>query len=549
MASRRLPLCVLAVILVGGSYTRVANLGDRLFGVDELDHYYVAQSLESGDGPLLPSGRAYTRGIDYSRFVQLAARFERKPERAARLPSATLGILGLIVFSAIAWSIGGPWVAVWSSLLLAIFPEAVEQARQARFYTYQLLFGLVAFYAGWMALRRTAAREPPTRAEIRSTWAWSIIVFGALAWAMRIHVTTVSIVAGLMTCLAIAAIADIAARGWKSWSRSVPVQISVAGAVAGIVYLLANPAGVSDLLAKSQSVPYWASGGWGSLYYYYGLVEALPLVVSLSPLIFLVVALRNVRLAAYLAIWFGVPVLLHSVAFPWKGERFVLLAMPALLLATAIAATRGAETLWRLLHNAVCRLGFKASHARWSATAAVVLVSVAAIITTPAFNLARKAPSKRRSPQWPEVANILNERRDLRDVPLGSTVPIQALYYWGHVDFGVERNLLEDCCRNPWERDENGNQAGFRWRAMGSPGRYTGVPILTTPEGIRGWFPEANSVLIGVDSIRWEWGGIDSTLRSVLAADANELCGARCGPLMLFHWRFPGGARGTKGGD
>jgi hypothetical protein len=537
-----LPGAVLVLVLLLGGYVRLANLDGTAFTSDELNHYYASQGLERGEGPVLPSGEEFLRGTDFTHLVGFSLRFGDSPERAVRLPSAIIGVGNLIAFAVIAWLIGGPWVAVWSTLVFAIYPEAVIQSRHGRFYTYQALLGLLAFYAGWMALRGAGRRETPDGKAVRISWLWALGAIVALALATRVQIVTLVIAAGWGTGVFVAAAADVWVHGWRAWRNSVPIQCAAIILVGIAVTLLLNPELAAKVQRQAQMVAWWARARAGMpspLFYYYGLAEDLPVALSFAPLVFLVVALRDMRLAVFLTTWFGVPLLLHSFVFAWKGDRFIQLAMPAFLLAIGIAAARGAGALHRATCESVSRSPRAARYAPQLASTAVVLVALALVTTTPAFNAARRAPWLG-GPRWSAVSAIVGERPDLRGIPLGASVTTAGLYYWGRVDFGVAKGLLEWFGEpdpndpNVAELDPNGSW----WAPMGTPDYYAGVPVLTTPQAIRHRFEGAGSVLIGIDRNRWTYGNIEPSLQQTLSREAEELCGTRCGQLMLFHWRF-----------
>ena len=533
-----LAVTVLALVLFAGSYIRVVNLGDRDFGDDELFQFYVAESLERGEGPRLPSGQEYLRGIDVSRLVQLSVRHFGPTHVGVRLPSTIFGILGLFLFAGILWAFGGPWVAVWGSLLLAIDPEALIQSRELRFYTYQMIFGLIALYSGWRALRPAGAREAPERATVVQQWVWTGITILALLLAARIQLVSLSVAAGWGVCVAIAAAADVLARGWGSWRRSVPLQLVAIGLVGVALVLLVRPELVAEGIARSQTVPRWAiyGGHLDRLDYYYWLEGRFPVLLSLLPLIFVVATLRNPRLGIYLATWFAVPMLLHSLAFPWKGQRFVLLAMPALFAAAAIAAAWGSAALYKLVRRTAARWRLPSSVRKPVAYGTVAAVSLGLIITTPAFHQMRKTVRPSTSPansQWTRTAEILRSRPELAKVPIGTAYALHGLYYWDRLDFVVRINGLE---RSTY-RTADGKWV-IEYNPMGSPEYKAGRPVLTTPEAIRERFADAGSVLIAFSAGSVEAKNIEPSLYQVLENEAEDLCRGRCGRTKLYHWKF-----------
>lgn len=538
-ASRRwLPITLLALAIAGGTYLRFAELGTVGFGPDELNHYFVAQSLEQGEGPRLPSGAIYTRGIDVSRLVGLSVKLFGPSEFAVRLPTAVFGVLNLLIFAGVLWALGGPWVAVWGTVLLAIYPQAVSQSRILRFYTYQLNFGLIALLAGWYSVRGFGSRTLPEPREVRRQWLWAGVTMLALLLATRIQVVTLSVAVGWATVVAIAAACDLYAKGWRNWRRSVPMQLAALGVATAVLAIGALPTLLTTLLENSRYVPLWvvAAGSGHPLTYYYALSERFPLLVSLSPLVFILLAIRQPRLSLYLAIWFAVPVLLHSFVFTWKGERFILLAVPALFTATAFVAAWGASVLYREVRAAIAAWPPMARFAGSAAVLAVAIVSLSAIVTTPAFNMARKMVHDNgpAGAGWKQASAILESRPDLAALPIGSSSPLQPLYYVGRLDFYT--NLTDDVI----ESESTDPAVWLKAAYDGQPPleRKSGAPVLPTAELITKYFADRGGVVIVVDTTYVISNVLDRALVARLESDADELCRGKCGGVKLFVWTF-----------
>lgn len=519
-AHSRIAVLLLLVVIVGGSWIRLVRLGENHFRGDELRHYFVSESLDRGEGPLLPSGERYVRGLDVSRLIGVFSRHVEDPELAARLPGALFGILNLVLFGAIAWAIGGPWAAVFATLLLAIYPEAVGQSRRVRFYTYQLNFGLIALFAGWKALQWTGRPEPPRPVEVRRSWLWLGVAAIAFGLAARVQIVTLSVAVGFGVCLAIAALVNATRRGMAKWRTNVPLQATVAALVLGLVAVALLPEFVRTVAWHAFSVPTWVTQSQSPLTYYWTLAGAFPLVVSLAPLCFLATARRQPALAVYLLIWFGLPFVMHSLVLPFKGDRFLLLAQPALFLATGIAA---AEGLGMLASAIRAGLG-NTFDQRWrerAAAAGCAIVALTAVATTPAFNAARGIPDSSSTAadreNWTATAAVLAGQPDLDRLKLGSSDEFAPLFYWKRLDF----------------HSASGGEVDLQ--AI-SPA--TGVPRLLTPSDIRRSWGEGATVVIALDSARLVFGVVDRELHATLQREATELCRGRCGSLLLYRWEI-----------
>lgn len=541
----RTALVVLCLVLVFGAVGRLSGLGDEDLWIDEFYHVFSAQSLERGDGPRLPSGELYTRGIDISRLVRVSQRYVADPEAAARLPSAVFGILGLVLFAAIAWRLAGAWSAVWSVLLLATFPVALQESRNTRFYTEQLLYGLLAMYAGWRALERTGLgqEESPRDAPAPSSrWAWVTLALVSFLLATRIQPTTLSVVAGWGTVVAVFAAADVRRIGAGALRHSVPLQLTVLGIAALIAVLLVRPSLYRTLLGAATEVPAWARGEFSPKAYYWMLAEAVPLVLSLMPVIFLAVAKRNGALATYLFAWFAVPLALHSFVFRFQADRYVLLALPALFLSAGIAAADACGALHGAVAEAVQRVRAPSSPlaARYAAAGAVALTGLTAIVTTPAFVRARKVMAGEvqvhAGTDWRRALKVLQAIPGADTLPWGASHPLAPKFYWGRVDFAIAYGLLERPVGGP---DSAGPRA-IRAHPQGSRDFYVGVPVLSTVAALRDHFGPGRDVILAVDtSVEAKASFSDFARELRRKGAAQELCAGRCGSIRMYRWTLP----------
>jgi hypothetical protein len=525
----RLALAALGLVVAWGCYIRLADLGRNTMATDEMNHYFVGQALERHEGPVLPSGAEYTRGLEYSKLVAATLPRVDNEEVAVRLPAALFGVASLILFAAVSWALGGPWAAVLATLLLAIYPEGVRLSRFGRFYAMQLLAGLIAMYAGWRLVRDPLEVNETSRGRLWRDWGWAALAAVAFAYAARVQVTTLSVVAGFACFVALVGIRDLVRLKGAAWKRSVPWQLTVAGVVGVVVMAIVRNGVLEDLLWRARAVPMWArmstEGNASVTAYYRAFSAQFPLVISLLPLVFIVAIVRRPRTGWFLTAWFGIPLALHSLFLEWRSERFVLLAVPGLLIAAGIAGAAGAEALAGYLARRTGRPLLAGL-----ITAGIVL---AAVVTQPAFNAARRQHSGRVSNGWLESRRLMAADSSLGKLPLGSAMPLAALHYWGRLDFTIQPALLETWTRDPESHDPD---RPYRFNPMGSPDVYSGRPILATPEAIRERFRGEGAVLIGIDEKYITYHNIDSSLVRVLDAEGTELCRRKCGSMRLYRW-------------
>lgn len=535
-ATRRLPLfCIVLAIVIGG-WGRLSHLGDRELWTDELNHYFVARSIAAGEGPKLPSGETYRRGLAISRTVALTQSRVRDPELAARLPSAVFGIVNLILIAVIAWVLAGPWAAVWATILLAIYPEAVGQSRTGRFYTYQLNFGLVAMAAGWYATREVAGRATNEVRQQIAQWGWMALAALALFLGYRVQPTTLPVIVAVTMWVAIIGLLDWRRDGRVAFLRSVPLQ-ATALLMAGATMLLVS-GHLSPLLeqwwSRARTTATWVGADSGSRKYYLGkLSERIPWVMTLFPLFALIAWRRAPRLTLYLLTWFVVPLLVHSLVLVWKGERYFLLPLPPLFIVAGMGTAYALGLFAKAARHFLAERGWPMATAVTSGL--VAAVALWGIVTLPGFAQMRhfrsEAPD---STPWRVSGEILRQSPELAGIPWGSMDPLVSLHFWGRADFGIQPGLL-DYAVTPAAR-----HATLRFPPAKDSlphDYYAGVPLVTSPAAIQQAYGQYGAVIVGLYP---EWSNfVASDLAQTLAREGRELCQLRCPDgFRLYLWRF-----------
>lgn len=537
VSEQRLALLTLAAILALGCAIRFVGLASAPLHNNELNHYYVARSLRSGGLPLLPSGEWYGRGLEFSRIVALGLGTLRPAELAVRLPAAVFGCLALLMFAIIAWRMARPYAALYATMLFAIFPPFVEVSRFGRFYTLQLLVGLVAMFAGWQALRDRPVKKRD-KWRLAREWGWMLLAGIALAFAARLQVVTLSIVLGLAAATGVRSVAHVRATGWRVLAGSMPVQVLLLSILGAVVTLLIVPDLPEQLAIRMRSVPVWArSGGENVPSYFVFLLGSLPVLAVGGGAALFWMFRRYGAMGMFLALWFLVPFVVHS-QLPWRAGRFILLAVPALILAVAIAGADLLGAFVRAVREGLARLRLSPATAGAISSLAAVILAIAAITPIPGVRIAGWLRNDE-SAGWRESLEIVRSLPGVASIPLGHSLPLPALHYWGGLDFTINETLREQWLSREEKRNVLGvdEPDGYAWLPMGAPDMYTGHPVLSTVDAIRSKFAATGQVLIGLHSDA-PLLGIDAQLRQTLRAEATELCKGRCGPMLLYHWTF-----------
>jgi hypothetical protein len=528
---------LVGLIILFGTWLRVVDLGEANFHGDELDLVYAAESLAQGDPPLLPSGSLYERALDFTRVVKLSITSLGTSEATARLPAAAFGAASLVLITVLAWVTAGPWAAVWACLLLAVYPEALKESRRTRFYSYQLFYVLLGLIFGWYVLRDALSgkRSPDRGLKADLTWKWLALGGLALAFllATRVQLTTLSVVTAWIVCCGLIGISDLRTLGRRAWKTSVPLQLATLAVAAGVAVIIARPGLIQSLWRESQHVPLWAGSEPGSVKaYYWHLLDVYPVLSFIAPVAFLFVAARNRVLALFLFVWFAVPLGLHTFVFAWKGPRFIIAAMPAMLIALAILAA----SICGALYRAVKRTGRLEAHARLrvvTASLAVAVFAAGITLSSRSFRRSVEIPPSYQPLDWVAAQGIMDSLRIGLSVPKGTSMSLPALYYWREVDFTVGTDSVATL--EPWPGDSiSGSDPAPIHRES-----YGGLPILAEPEQIWEAYAPTDTIVIAVDIGKWQDDNIAAALKTALEEEAVEMCRGRCLDLRLYVWSRP----------
>ncbi len=544
-STRGLALAVTILIIVLASWGRLVDLGGAPFWTDELNHHYAAQSMAAGRGPVLPSGEQYTRGIVITQMIAWTQTWVVDAEAAARLPSALFGIVALVLMAVAGWVIGGPWVAVWATALLAIYPEAVYQSRTARFYTFQLCLGIVGLFSIWKATCATHIGAASTR-RLSAQWGWLAVAGLSFAVATHVQATTLSVLVATGVWLALAASAAVWRLGKAALRTDASVQLVVGGAVILLLVAILGDTRslLIDLWKQSQWVASWTEAG-DSRFYLWSLAGHLPWVAALLPVMVIAVLVRAPSTGLLLVCWYVVPFALHSFVLPWKGERYFLLPLPALFLLTGLAATWALGALRDSM--AAVRPARGLPPVLMSAFTAGVIGAVAlwSIAMLPAFTKFRQRFTSVALPSdWKAAAVVLAARPGSDSLPIGSADALMALHFVGRVDFGVQPGLLDFVV----PATASHPQPRFAPISDDAPRDfYTAVPVLVSADAIRTAYARFGAVIVLADPHFPRM--MDASLRDVLQRDAEDLCHGKCDGVRPYLWRFaPVATRPLPGG-
>jgi hypothetical protein len=461
-----------------------------------------------------------------------------RPESAARLPSAIIGACSVALFAAIVWLLAGPWAALAASFMFAFYPEAIRQSRTAGLYSAQLLLGVVALGAGWLATSRASPHLSSAPLDLVRRWAWVAIALAAFLGAGLAHLSAGLVLAAYGVWMLLLAAAALWISGRSTIASNLAVQVVIVGIAAGVLLLIVKPELFALIRDKIGAVPppaldHAAVHGSGRGFHVFALSAQFAWVMSLLPLLVLLVLRQYPWLTLYLTLWFVIPLVANSLFIARKEERLLLFAAPALFVLAGLALNEARQGVARVINL----------HAReWLATYrsavrlgdSVVWFLVAfALLTLPALGIAMRIPQSAGSnatSDWIALRRVFEESQGGADIPLGSVEPFAALLYLGRSDFavGAQSGAL------PTEIGSKLPAGRFRLAADTLPREsLSGAVLARTLPQLQGAFASAEDVHLVVSSRALSERVVDSSIRSALDG-ASELCRDRCGELRLF---------------
>ena len=344
-SSRSVYLGAGAVLLVFGAALRLYQWPEQVLLDDE---WHAVHQLLTGKTPgelFLSIGHA-DYSIPLGMLYWLQAEWFGLNEWAMRWPMLLAGLATLFLLPAYAWQRYAPRVAVMFAALLAVSPLLLIYSATARPYALTLLLSLLGIYGFYRFLN---APDQPI--------AWALVYVGCCALGTWLH----AIVGPLLFApLLLETVRGLAGRRGVALRAIVYLGAPAAVLTAALMLppMLAEPAGLA-LKAGASDI------GWATLNGVFYAWLGTPSTVCVLALLALAgaglpVMLRADRLAQSVLLGLALTVLAilllrpASVHHPLTFGRYLLAAVPLLLLAAAV----GAE---RLLRKGAWRKGLAAA--------------------------------------------------------------------------------------------------------------------------------------------------------------------------------------------
>jgi hypothetical protein len=464
--------------IIGGGIVFLIALAVRLVGItqdgagDELYNVLAARQYLLDGTFSINGGQPYTRAGEFTWLAAQVMHLFGQSLAAARLPAVLAGALTALVLFLWLHREGHTLAGCVAGLMLAFEPENVILSDQCRFYTIQqllLVLGGIGVY--------TLLTRPPGATSRAAAIALASLV--AFVLATRLQIITLAPIAGMAVFALVAG--SVALRGRSRDERRrrwlvlglgvVAVILGVVLAWSGVVARVERLVAYADLWAASKRYSYG--------YYHWLLLANYAAFWSIFPIVLLLAATANLRLAGFAGAVFGVGLALHSMV-AWKDERYINHLMPFFAVLVGLAVGQAVPLLARSAAKLAAEW-WPAARGRGRAEAIGIAVVVLALgfglIANQAYY--RTAEMLRRDPRlthpgmgtgsisWSNAAGRLAPLADSVEVVV-ATDDSKSLYYLGRLDYVLSLDHLQH---------EDGDRDFVIDRKVASP-------VIASPEAV-----------------------------------------------------------------
>ena len=436
---------VVVAAMVAALALGLYNLGGPSLWHDEAVQVYVAKSLLSTGRPLLPSGHVHPVAPVYNAIMAAFIAAFGDAERVVRLPSVLFATLNVALTFLLVRPLLGRAAAVLAAVALAISPWSVAWSREARFYTTQQTFYLLALLSAW---RMIESRER------RRAAAWAACAVSAYLLGVGTSLHSVLFLAPVAAYGALMAAYE--RRPISRWSAYAAAAAAI-GVATMAVYWLTLPKADSDAIFTSAGLGLQMRGSETPVLYYVNwLRENLGMgffILALAGTVLL--PLRERRRGAYAALAFWAPVLALTFLLGYRRHRFMFFAYPMYVAAFSYAILLGAgwiaATVGRI--RRIGRIGLMLIPGIVALFGArTALSGVLLLRDTLRTSAGADITLATRHPQWRAPCQYVKDHLQT-DVAVVTCTWVTTLYYVGRVDnWYPSRHFLPES----WETGNDG---------------------------------------------------------------------------------------------
>lgn len=419
---------MLIVLLAGGSYLRIANIGKYSFWTDEFFAVYAAKSYMSENSFYVPyeGEHPYRKLVVYITGYMFKAFGES--EASARMPFAIANILFIILFYLFLSKMFSRRMSIVVCFIIAFSPLFIQMSRECRSYTlHQLFYFLSAtlFFIGfeykennkvikmWQLVPRIE-----TKYQINLLILLLSFISGYIAKSLQpLTYNLVFVIGGYaLTMLTI----GIFNRGRpnRSMTKYAVVLIAIGSGV--LVQYIFNYEHFQKMLDWSTALPDWARFHEYSVHHYrWYLADQYPVIFYTYPLGIYLLIKNHQEKGIFFLLMFAIPFILHSLIYPLKSDRYIFYIVPYFFLGFGIVVDQIIIAFSGTL---------KKRSLNEKAIICLVLLPLAVFIIQPWFLTALNEPKNNKFPNW--FSFDKNLKSDIQNSIVITTRPSEFLYYF-----------------------------------------------------------------------------------------------------------------------
>ncbi len=495
---------LVAAAMIAALVLGFANLGVPSLWHDEAVQVLVAKSIAETGRALLPSGQPHPVAPVFNAILALFVRFFGDSEATARSPAVLFAAVNVILTYLVARPLVGRGAAILAAFALALSPWSVAWSRQARFYTAQQTFYLVAIWAGWRMVSQDGF--------FARIW-YGIVALGAYALGVgsSLHSLLFLGPVGAYSLCMLCVTRQLKSR-WTAFCAATALAagltvflywLTLPERDAEVIFMAANPI---DLMGDPDQT--------SRLYYVKWLLRNLGggfFILFVAGSILMVIREKRGGLYAALAVW--VPLIALSLLIGYRRHRFFLFAFPFY----TMAFSYGIVVLSRYVFDTWTSRA-RASWFRIALSVAIVLFGLrlcvsAGKLVLNSIEVARGANTTlaTRHPQYRTPCLYVRERLT-PDTAVITDTYVCALYYIGRVDDWFPSKYLN------WEDWETGKRGLWDLEALKE---Y----IAAHPKGyfLAEWY-------------RFQFFEEQKKERDWVNANMKKIAEGSCGDVTLYSW-------------
>lgn len=444
MLNKKTSLIILMGILGLALVLRAHNLGGPDFGPDEVFHVFAAQSVQQGQGLILPSGFTYKRAALYTYTVAGFTGLLGFNEATARIASVFFSLLSLLVLYFLVKIHFDTKAALWTIFFAALIPMEIAMSREVRMYSmfeFFYLLTLLLFFSGFEAKSVLPIEQRFYTLNFRN-WCERfqispiLLLSSATSALIALHAHSLTAVglSGVFTYILVMAIA-VSMRSYPWLLRSkyyVVVGLAIISLMILVIFLKNLWMEFREL---AQYAPNWAKNGTMEWKYYRNLLATdLPTIFGGLFISLVYCFTRRIKITLFLSLCFLAPFILHSTVFAWKAERYIFYVVPLLVIFFGVSFSPLMDYLFHSLANSLKNFfSTRLAHALSFFTLSTAVFFF--LINTPWFIPALKLSKNEiisdygvSHNHWRTTLDYVKQRSNAQHV-LVSTFPLIALYY------------------------------------------------------------------------------------------------------------------------